>query len=433
MKTLRRARGAPAPALARRAPIAGVAAAIALCAIASCTRERDLPEGEGVHPAGWDDKTSDAFHARWLQDRRAQHGDELAKIAECRQCHGDDYAGGPVGVSCTENAGCHTKKGGPEFCGTCHGSDLGPMPTTGASAGAHQLHQPFCALCHNVPDKLDSPGHVDGKIDVIFSGIAIANESKAAYDATKRTCSDVYCHNRATIAWKAPAGQAPCNLCHDTPPSESHAAWMRVANTTQACATCHPAPEKPEIAGAHIDGHLDVNTEIACGTCHGTEASQGAPAPALDGSTATTSPGVGAHRRHLDPALPDRIGKVVPCKLCHTVPANWASPGHVLDDNGQLDAASPAEVHLPFGGTFDAATDPKNPTCVVACHFEKKRIWTADDPGTVPACDSCHGFPPLYLRDGTPHTQAPPELSACLKCHPYSPATHVDGTVDLLP
>lgn len=432
MKTLGRARGAPAHAHARRAPIAGAAAAIALVAITSCTRERDLPQGEGAHPAGWDDKKSDSFHARWLQDRRTKHGDELAKIAECKKCHGEDYAGGAVGVSCTEKSGCHTKKGGPEFCGTCHGSDQGPMPTTGASAGAHQLHQQFCDLCHKVPDKLDAPGHLDGKIDVHFSGIAIANDSKAAYDATSRTCSAVYCHNSTTKKWEPPAGQAECNSCHAAPP-DSHQPWMRVANTTATCTSCHPAPGKPEIAGAHVDGKLDVNAEIACGTCHGTDASQGAPAPALDGSTATSSPTVGAHQRHLDPMLPDRIGKVVACNLCHTVPANWASPGHILDANGKLDAASPAEVHLPFGGTFDVS-DPMKPTCTVSCHWDKPQVWTDDKPGSTCVNAPCHGVPPAKLRDGTPHTQAPPPYpDSCLLCHPYSPATHVDGTVDLLP
>ena len=48
-------------------------------------------------------------------------------------------------------------------------------------------------------------------------------------------------------------------------------------------------------------------------------------------------------------------------------------------------------------------------------------------------CTSCHGFPPVTLRDGTPHTHAQPVLSECQKCHPFSVATHVDGVVELLP
>ena len=36
------------------------------------------------------------------------------------------------------------------------------------------------------------------------------------------------------------------------------------------------------------------------------------------------------------------------------------------------------------------------------------------------------------FQPGTPRG-ADPTLSACLACHPFGPATHVDGTVDLLP
>lgn len=419
MDTLGRARGALTHALA----------AIALTAIASCTQKRDLPEGDGMHPAGWDDRESDAFHARWLQQRREKHGDEIEKIAECRKCHGDDYKGGAVGVACT-TSGCHTKKGGPEFCGTCHGGEAGPMPTTGEHAGAHQVHQAFCDLCHTVPSRLESKGHVDGKIDVLFSGLAIADGAKAAYDASSKTCSQVYCHREKEPQWKAPAGNVKCDFCHDTPPAETHQRWSRVAGP-DSCATCHPTPDKPEVAGAHIDTTIEIKPDIACWTCHGTEATKGAPAPALDGSTDPKSPGVGAHNRHLDEALADRIGHVVTCDRCHPVPASVEAPGHIFDADGKPEWNAPATIVLPNHGVYDAA----NQTCVVGCHFdnvESPPKWT-DDSGDARKCDACHGFPPKLLRKGTPHTAAEPVLSACLLCHPFSPETHVNGLTDLLP
>jgi predicted CxxxxCH...CXXCH cytochrome family protein len=413
------------PARARGALVT----AAALCALASCTDPRELPVTEtGMHPVGWAQPKSADFHAKWFQAHRDDATGEAGHIAECQKCHGADFGGGGVGVACT-TSGCHTKKGGPEFCGTCHGSDKGPMPTSGDHLGAHAIHQAFCADCHDVPQKVDWPNHINGKIDVRFAGLALANGSQPTYDPASKTCANVYCHAATTPRWQTPTAPAPCDFCHQTPP-DSHARWAYVA-TPKSCATCHPAPTKPEVSGKHLDTKIEIRDDLTCWTCHGS-APSGAPAPALDGSTDTTSAGVGAHQRHLDAKLPGRIGHVVACDRCHNVPTNWWDPGHILDAQGKLDDAAPADVSLPYNGTFDT-TDPKNPTCVVACHFDQVKVWTADKPGTVPACTSCHGFPPLTLRDGTPHTQAPANLGACQACHPFSPATHVDGTIDLLP
>jgi len=93
-------------------------------ALTGCTSARDLSPGTGEHPAGWADPTSPAFHAIWLRAN-------LDVLTTCQTCHGENFEGGPVGVPCT-SAGCHTQPGGPEFCGTCHGSTAGPLPSTGA-------------------------------------------------------------------------------------------------------------------------------------------------------------------------------------------------------------------------------------------------------------------------------------------------------------
>jgi hypothetical protein len=173
-------------------------------------------------------------------------------------------------------------------------------------------------------------------------------------------------------------------------------------------------------AATHVNGTLDLAAGIACDTCHG-HGPLGAPAPALDGSTDPTSHGVGAHQRHLDPALPDRMGHVVDCTTCHPVPASVTTPGH-LDP--------PTAVSLPQGGTYDAGSQ----SCVVGCHWNKSPgpVWT-DDSGDARACGACHAFPPVLMRNGTVHTVVQPVPSACLTCHPFSPATHVDGIVELNP
>jgi predicted CxxxxCH...CXXCH cytochrome family protein len=383
-----------------------VAGAAALVGLSGCTQARELPEVFGQHPAGWTTAASPDFHGTWL---RANADD----VATCAACHGADYRGGPVGASCT-TTGCHTSKGGPEFCGTCHGGVNGPMPAT----GAHAMHAPFCSDCHDVPTSVRSPGHIDGVVDVHFSGLAVTGGAKPTWNAADRTCSGVYCHIEQTPTWKKPVDEVPCDTCHAAPP-ESHQRWSRVAAPApQACASCHPVPPM----ASHLDAEVQVTPNIPCDTCHG-HGPRGAPAPALDGSTAPTSRGVGAHERHLDETLADRMGRVVACEACHPVPASVTAKGH-------LDTSAPADVVLPKGGAYDAVTQ----SCVVGCHWDRSPgpVWT-DDSGAARACDACHGFPPVLLRNGTPHTVVAPALSECLACHPFTPATHVDGTVNLAP
>lgn len=391
-----------------------LAAALAASTLAACVEPRERPEGEGQHPRGWDDPKSTGFHALWLVDQRKQ-GKELHEIANCRKCHGDDYGGGAVGVSCN-TAGCHTEPGGPESCTTCHGTKTSPMP----ESGAHQKHEAFCADCHDVPLKLEADNHVNGLADIVFSGPAILGGAKPTWDAAEKRCQNVYCHGDASPTWQEPAaGDTPCDACHKTPP-DTHARFSRVA-TSMSCATCHPSPKAPTIAGTHIDGAQQV-IEAACDTCHG-QGGNPAPGPSLDGSTDPSAPSVGAHRRHLQETLPDRIGRVVPCSGCHAVPATLLANGH-------LDESAPSDVLLAGGGQYD----PASQTCVVGCHFDKSPgpTWT-DTSGAPRACDACHAFPPTKMRDGTTHTYAPPTLDACLACHPFSPTTHVDGLVELLP
>ncbi len=387
-----------------KAQVLQALAAVAL--LSGCTVARDLPPGDGVHPAGWADPNSSAFHASWLR----ANGDDLVP---CQTCHGADYQGGAVGVPCTSQ-GCHTQPGGPELCGTCHGSAAGPLP----SSGAHALHAAFCSDCHQVPATVSAPGHITGTARVAFSGLALADGATPTWSPSQKRCSGVYCHVNQDPTWPAlPSGGAvACDLCHGTPPT-SHQLWSRVATPT-SCATCHPVPP----AATHVDGIVELDAGLACDTCHG-HGPLGAPAPGLDGSTAPTSPGVGAHQAHLDPAFPDRMGAVVDCATCHPVPASITTPGH-------LDHGLPATVSLPQGGTYDSSGQ----SCTVWCHWNKSPgpVWT-DASGDALACDGCHGFPPVLMRNGQVHTAAQPELSACLACHPFTPATHVDGIVELLP
>lgn len=380
-----------------------VIAALALLMLlrfAGCESERERELGQGVHPLGFADESSISFHGRTLRERDYP-------LNECSECHGQDYLGGDVGVSCSGSGACHPQ--GVEDCaGTCHGDEAGPLPAT----GAHQRHTAYCQECHPTPTNLAAP-HVDGEVNIEFSGLAKGSGAgDPTWNAEPKTCSNTYCHGVESPQWEG--GTAlDCNGCHDQSPS--HDGFARVVDES-TCANCHAG--SPEVG--HLDGVLTIAVS-RCNVCHGGEPNTGAPPMALDGSTLASSPAVGAHRRHLDSLLPGRIGKVVACRRCHVVPDSVLAVGH-------LDPVGPADVDLVLGDY-----DPSTGRCAADCHFDRDPgpRWS-DDSGTERACNACHAFPPVLTRIGTRHPPTPPNLGACTECHLYTPNTHVDGEVNFL-
>lgn len=387
-------------------------AAVSLLFLVACSEQRAPPSPGGEHPAGWADPSSAAFHATWL----AQNGFPLPR---CQQCHGEDYGGGSVGVSCAQS-GCHVRA--PIACTTCHGVQGTPRP----GSGAHWAHQGFCDTCHRVPTESTESvqRHASGDASTLlsFSGLAVPDAgADAAVPAWNGThCSNTYCHTPfpslhpdPSPAWTS-GQQIDCGGCHGAPPPNHK--WTRVASTPASCATCHPDPSGP----THLDGKVEI-TVTSCTACHG-EGDHANPPMALNGATDPSSPGVGAHVRHLDGTLPDRISTPLLCNDCHQEPTQVVQPGHY----------DPAQtpVRFPFGGSFD----PTGPSCTVWCHFDRSPGpgWT-DASGKYRKCDACHAFPPVVTRQGNPHPSVPGELSACQRCHPFGPSTHVDGVVEFLP
>ncbi len=366
---------------------------LAALAAPACSVDRDRdPQDGDTHPAGWADPESAAFHGGALETSGYP-------LADCQGCHGADYAGGPVGVACT-SSGCHDREDGPENCGTCHGDkETGPLP----DGNAHMVHQAYCNNCHQVPVQFESPGHADGTVDLVFSGLASAGGRNPAWNQEAGSCSDVYCHQGDSPPWEQDV-TLDCAGCHDTP--TIHARWARVVDET-TCASCHA----PSPAEGHLNGQLTLSVS-GCTACHGDDGP--APPSALDGSTEPSSPGVGAHQRHLDASLPDRIGRTVACTTCHTVPSELLSAGH-------LDSSSPADVDLDIGGY-----DPATRSCTTWCHVDGTPVWT-DDSGAARACGACHGFPPETTLSGGPHPVVAADPDACLSCHTFTPTTHVDG------
>jgi predicted CxxxxCH...CXXCH cytochrome family protein len=366
---------------------------------AACAIERGIEREGGVHPPGFAGEQDPQFHGTALREAGYP-------LADCRVCHGDDYAGGPVGFSCNQ-ALCHTQ--GVEWCGTCHDGKSPPEPAT----GAHAAHPFGCDDCHLVPASARENRHTNGEVEVQMNGLAGAQAFEPTWSADQRRCQNTYCHGAESPVWDTPTGTLECESCHATPP-DNHARFP-LAPAPEGCTPCHPVPGDPD----HLDGAIQI-LEPSCSQCHG-KTEDGAPPPALDGSTTPSSRGVGAHVRHLDANLSDRIGRAAECEDCHDIPSSMRADGH-------LDDSAPADVRF-SGGDYD----PETGSCVVGCHWDRDPgpVWT-DTTGQETACDACHAFPPLKTRAGTPHPAVDASLSTCQLCHQFDVSTHVDGHGDLL-
>lgn len=373
--------------------------------------------------------------------------------SECTQCHGSDLKGAGTGASCLS---CHQSQT-TEGCGSCH--QIAPSATQAfqgvssrrqANLGdVHQAHFQnrwmtalTCTSCHTVPVDWRDPGHLDGKVQIVFGKEASQGDKKPRWNEIQKSCADTYCHNSgiagaiATIpTWQKPINDLNCQSCHGNPPGK-----LRNGNdhpNDTRCSLCHQNVDqnnniiRPEL---HINGRVEFTYPSQCNTCHGDDKSA-APPKDLSGNTATTARGVGAHQAHLQN---NGRNVAVACEACHQVPASTEAPGH-------LDATLPAEVlfqSLAVLGGLQPKWDRDTNTCSqVYCHgasldggTHTSPVWTKVDGGQT-TCGSCHGNPPLRVRSGASHTAS----KDCYLCHSSmnkdgtikKPELHINGRVDL--
>jgi hypothetical protein len=332
------------------------------------------------------------------------HGKQLIdspnKFEDCKQCHAADFSGGTAKVSCY-SSGCHLNpsinvhetgitdtqssnfhgkfiadkfNGSMISCAQCHGDSY--------QGG---LVSPSCASCH-----ASIPVHVSGIVNPgspNFHGKYIA----------------------ANLAWDMRA----CGSCHAANYSGGIAA--------PSCLTCHTGTNGPE----------------ACNTCHGSfsDPSKIAPPRALNGSTETTYPGVGAHTLHL---YENNLGSDISCSTCHKYPQSVYADGHLGNDG---------KAEIIFGGlSIQGGANPSynftNNTCSDSyCHGNFKLSKSSsiypfaytdsimsgnnktvkwNSVGQDQAeCGSCHGLPPIG--------HVPVSINACVNCH--TGIVDVDGNI----
>jgi predicted CxxxxCH...CXXCH cytochrome family protein len=407
-----------------------------------------------IHSSGILNPSDPGFHGKLLQANGWNYG-------LCSSCHGADFSGGAAGVACTA---CHTSPGGPTSCNTCHGLP----PAEGAHFthvnGGLGLDKPWsCTECHVMPTGTDA-GHLllddagfpiddtgmlfdaDGGLNtgppsVVFGPFAETSAywtpgynpaSPPTFDPTTQTCSNVYCHGdtlgdtKATNTrphWNEPGtGQAACGTCHGLPPSNHGSDFTQ-------CSNCHglvvDADQNFIDPTRHIDGVLWLgNGDGTCSACHGSATSP-APPNDLEGNTATTAIGVGAHQAHLQA---HHLRGPIACGDCHLVPQNPGSPGHI-DHNlpATVFPATTASTSLAFADDAGPVENHATATCSnVYCHgggaqmqsdkspsLHRQPVWTDVSAGEI-ACGTCHGIPP---QDGNPGHGIGAGLETCASCH----------------
>lgn len=321
----------------------------------------------------------------------------------------------------------------------CHGDannappqDLsGGTATSSEGVGAHQAHldpasawhRPVaCADCHDVPAEVGSPGHMDdgdNTAELTFSSIAGGGDASWSGGACTTAC-----HGSAALGGTAPepvwtqvdGTQSTCGSCHGAPPPAPHP-------DDDNCASCHPTMEEGSLTFRdplrHIDGVVDVISGVAgCTSCHGS-ADSSAPPTDLDGETARTSPGVGAHQIHL--AASDWRHEIT-CSNCHLVPIDVDSPGHRDGDN---------VAELPFDALNPTATyTPATTTCAnLYCHGNGRASNGTESWLTVGpmACGDCHSIDGTNMS-GRHRKHIDDENMECTECH----QSVVDGDMQII-
>jgi predicted CxxxxCH...CXXCH cytochrome family protein len=123
---------------------------------------------------------------------------------------------------------------GSGTCGACHGSAQSDAP--GDSGHTFHLASPLttplvCADCHPTPAQTMSPGHLDGKVDVLLGERARARGQQPVWNAAEQRCASVACHGAAlggqvltSPSWSDPLRPASerCLACHGAPPPPPH-------------------------------------------------------------------------------------------------------------------------------------------------------------------------------------------------------------------
>lgn len=413
--------------------------------------------GIGVHSSDDDlfNAASQNFHGKYFANT-------ASKVGKCSDCHGINFTGGTISPSCakchatiaihspnndvssgTYSHGAYFKTAGKQMadCRECHGANY-----------AGGVSSPACAKCHTTITV-----HQDGIADQTsqnFHGKYFKTAGIKMND-----CSQ--CHGNALTGGKS---SPSCLACHpaagvhkdgisDPSSANFHGKSIKALGwNMKQCITCHGSNYAGGLSSPSCKTcHTQTAGPEACNTCHGnlSDPSKIAPPGDLNGNTSTSVASVGAHSKHL---FDNNFGAAVACAECHKVPANIYDSGH-MDGTTQVIFGTISNKNTVSSPVY-SFNDNKcsNTYCHGGFKFKKsdaiashQYIYLEDQitgnnfspkwnnvNGTEAACGSCHGLPPKG--------HVPVDLKYCVNCHSsvineagqiINKTKHINGQIDM--
>jgi predicted CxxxxCH...CXXCH cytochrome family protein len=135
-------------------------------------------------------------------------------------------------------------------CGACHGTGDDPWPATGAHA-KHKAPMNAVAIgCETCHPAIGGDHPRGGPAVVKLTGLAASGGRSPTFDATAKTCANVYCHDGAGGSLRTPkwSDTISCGGCHSSPPPAPH------TPSTECGTTCHVQPR----ATTHVNGRIEL-------------------------------------------------------------------------------------------------------------------------------------------------------------------------------
>jgi predicted CxxxxCH...CXXCH cytochrome family protein len=260
-------------------------------------------------------------------------------------------------------------------CNVCHDVQLGGSKNHSPSHNIHLTKGYTCGTCHN-DTSVDGSSlvaaaigciHVDGTVDVTFSGTADLGVG-GVYDDTQGTCV-TYCHsdgdgtNAETPDWDD-ANTGNCGDCHGGP-SGADSVIVSGSHTKHisngfSCVDCHGAGAQTGSHAGHLDGDgpATYDVPVDCNICHG--ATGGVTVGADREPIWGNSTSVDCETCHAGSVISDISGAIAPDKNEALTSGHNLVTGNYAVTNNSAAAAACTDCHdAASAGHFDASGDDR--------------------------------------------------------------------------